>query len=262
MIKEIFPIPAFRDNYIWAFHDPVAGTACVVDPGDAGPVLAWLARMELHLTHILVTHHHPDHTGGLPALVEACAPRVLGPANSPINGIDQGLQDGDRVTVLGVLFEVLTVPGHTLDHIAFYAPAPGDQPVPALFCGDTLFAAGCGRIFEGDPRMMYRSLQKLAQLDHHSRVFCTHEYTLANLRFAAAVEPGNPAISRRLAEVSAGRSANRPSLPSTIAQELLTNPFLRCTEPEPRQSAESRSGRVLHEESAVFAELRSWKDSF
>ena len=262
VLKDIFPVPAFRDNYLWTFVDGDSVCACVVDPGDAEPVIEYLESRQLRLSHILITHHHADHTGGLDTLSKRYAPQVYGPANSRIQGITTALGDGDSFELFGTTMEVLTVPGHTLDHIAYYAASPGDIDAPALFCGDTLFAAGCGRLFEGDPAMMYASLQKLARFEGKTRVYCTHEYTLNNLRFASAVEPGNQAIQNRVRMESAKREAGTPTLPSTLELELSTNPFLRCEDSSLAQIAEVKAGHPLQGAVEVFATLRQWKDSF
>lgn len=262
MIKDIFPVPAFEDNYIWAFSDATGKQACVVDPGDAEPVVAYLRQTGRTLSHVLITHHHADHTGGLQKLTELFSPLVYGPENPAIHGVSHRLAEGAQFELFGCDFEILEVPGHTLDHIAYLVANPGNDEDPALFCGDTLFAAGCGRIFEGNPPMMYESLQKLARLDGATRVFCTHEYTLANLRFAVAVEPGNTALQERVQLESSKRERAIPTLPSTVDRELATNPFLRCNQPSLRRAAETRAGQSLPGNVEVFATLRNWKNSF
>jgi hydroxyacylglutathione hydrolase len=254
---QIDPIEAFSDNYIWWLsHD---GEAAVVDPGDAGPVLARLSAEQCKLTAILVTHHHPDHVGGVAALVEATGARVYGPAHEHIPCRDVALHEGARFDLLATQFAVLDVPGHTAGHIAYYC---GQLAPPALFCGDTLFAAGCGRLFEGTPEQMLASLDKLAALPPATRVYCAHEYTLANLRFAAAAEPGNPAVAQRTAHAAALRHAGQPTVPSTVAEERLTNPFLRSGEHALRASAAQRDARAATDRVASFAALRAWKDGF
>ncbi|MEX2131704.1 MAG: hydroxyacylglutathione hydrolase [Pseudohongiellaceae bacterium] len=262
MIKDIFPIPAFTDNYIWAFHDHDSRSACVVDPGAAQPVLDYLQSAGLELTHVLITHHHADHTGGLAELARQFNLTVYGPTNCAVKEITQRLDDGDRIEVFGVGFQVLAIPGHTLDHIGYFAASPGDQPNPLVFCGDTLFAAGCGRIFEGNPAMMYSSLQRLAHLDGNTRIYCTHEYTLANLKFASAVQPANSNVMNRVKQEAAKRNNSQPTLPSTLAMELATNPFLRCSDPELACIAEQKAGQSLASPVDVFATLRTWKDNF
>lgn len=257
---QIDALPAFSDNYLWLLQDPTSRHCAVVDPGDAAPVLAWLAAHPgWQLCDILVTHHHADHVGGVEQLKRATDARVLGPAKERIPARDLALDGGERVEVLGLPFDVLAVPGHTLGHIAYYHPS-AEQSL--LFCGDTLFAAGCGRIFEGTAAQMYESLRRLAALPGNTRVYCAHEYTLSNLRFAQAVEPDNPDVARRLAEVSQWRAAGRISLPSTIALELATNPFLRSHEPAVAKKVDERDGPLEPAPSAVFASLRAWKDRF
>ncbi len=255
---KIEPIAAFSDNYIWLLHD--ASGAWVVDPGDAAVVVAAIERIARPLLGILITHHHFDHTGGVEELVARYQPRVVGPANQAIKGVQTRLGKGDSVDVLGVRFRVLEVPGHTLDHIAYYAPDA--RPEPLLFCGDTLFAAGCGRVFEGTPPMMYASLQQLAALPPNTRVFCAHEYTLANLNFAAAVEPGEPAIKHRISRDRARREQGQPTVPSSLAEELQTNPFLRCDQPAVEAAATAHAGQPLGDAESVFAQIRAWKNSF
>ncbi|MDH4610473.1 hydroxyacylglutathione hydrolase [Pseudomonas sp. BN102] len=259
MIK-IDALPAFSDNYLWLLQDAESRCCAVVDPGDAAPVLAWLeAHPGWRLTDILVTHHHADHVGGVARLKDACGSRVLGPAQERIPARDQALGEGDRVQVLGLEFQIFEVPGHTLGHIAYYHEDAGQ---PLLFCGDTLFAAGCGRLFEGTPEQMHRSLSRLATLPAATQVYCTHEYTLSNLRFAKAVEPANPNTAERFARVSRLRERGDISLPSTIALELATNPFLRVTETSVKQMADERAGRENPTPVEVFATLRAWKDQF
>lgn len=257
MIK-IDALPAFSDNYIWLLQDLESRRCAVVDPGDAAPVLAWLAAHPgWQLSDILVTHHHFDHVGGVERLKAASGARVLGPAQENIPARDLALREGEHVEVLGQLFRVLEVPGHTLGHIAYY-----QAEQHWLFCGDTLFAAGCGRLFEGSAEQMHDSLSRLAALPGQTQVYCTHEYTLSNLRFAQAVEPDNPQIAQRLAEVSTWRQAGRISLPSNLALERATNPFLRSAEPAVKARIDERDGPQQRSASEVFAELRAWKDHF
>jgi len=249
------PIPAFDDNYLWLL---VRGPdAAVVDPGDADPVLQRLQQRKLALRAILVTHHHGDHVGGVAALARATGARVYGPRDERIPARDVAVGDGDRIDVLGVTFDVLEVPGHTLGHIAYHAAAQR-----LLFCGDTLFAAGCGRLFEGTAAQMTASLAGLASLPADTRVYCAHEYTLSNLRFALAVEPGNEALRERQHRCRALRDRGEPTVPSTIGEELATNPFLRCAVPAVRDAAEARAGRSLPTTEAVFAVVREWKNAF
>lgn len=257
---NIDPIPAFQDNYIWLLRHSGGNTACVVDPGDAAPVVEALTARDLRLSAILVTHHHPDHVGGVAQLVAEYGATVYGPESPYFKGADVILRDGDTCRVLDLEFHVMTVPGHTLDHIAYYHHTPGSPP--ALFPGDTLFAGGCGRLFEGTPEQMHHSLDRLAKLPGNTRIFCAHEYTLANLRFATAVEPGNAALKRRLAEVEALRKKNVPTLPSTLNQEKATNPFLRSAEITVTAAAERHSGKPCPGSVATFAAIRAWKDAF
>lgn len=257
---QIDALPAFSDNYIWLLQDATRRRCAVVDPGDAAPVQAWLAaHPDWTLSDILVTHHHHDHVGGVAQLKETFGARVLGPAGERIPACDLALEDGDEVEVLGLDFKVLHVPGHTLGHIAYYHT---DAEAPLLFCGDTLFAGGCGRLFEGTPAQMHASLSRLAALPGGTRVYCTHEYTLSNLRFARAVEPENARLAARFAEVSAWREEGRISLPSNIALERATNPFLRVAESSVKKAADERSGEQIRSPEGVFAVIRQWKDSF
>ncbi|MDO8862355.1 hydroxyacylglutathione hydrolase [Haliea sp. E1-2-M8] len=257
----IEPLAAFSDNYIWLLRDSGSRRCFVVDPGDAAPVLAILERDQLELAGVLITHHHFDHVGGLEELIAHSDPVVYGPRNPAITGISRPLQAGASIEVLGLEFSVIAVPGHTLDHIAYYHAGSSGQP-PLLFCGDTLFAGGCGRMFEGTAPVMYASLASLAALPGATRVYCAHEYTQANLRFARAVEPDNSDLARRAAEVAAARERGEPTVPSELAVELTTNPFLRCEEPA-LVAALRRQGKWQGEKpEEVFAALRTWKDSF
>jgi hydroxyacylglutathione hydrolase len=256
------PVPAFSDNYIWLLADS-AGNALVVDPGDAAPVCAALARGSYRLRGVLVTHHHPDHVGGVAALAELNPGLVVyGPRASPAAAcITHPLDDGACLELLGQMVEVLAVPGHTLDHLAYLFPA-SPAHAPLLFCGDTLFAGGCGRLFEGSAAQMHASLERLAALPAETLVHCAHEYTLSNLRFARAVEPGNSALATREIADSGRRARNEPTVPSTLALERATNPFLRSAEPAVRAAARERAGRELSRNEEVFAVIRSWKDSY
>lgn len=255
---QIDALPAFNDNYIWLLQDAGSRHCAVVDPGDAAPVLAWL---ESHpgwtLSDILITHHHFDHVGGVETLKRATGARVAGPAAEQIPARDIDLNDNDTIELLGLRFEVMAVPGHTLGHIAYYQ---AEQAL--LFCGDTLFAGGCGRLFEGTPQQMHQSLSRLANLPGETAVYCTHEYTLSNLRFAHAVEPNNTRLNARLTEVTRWREEGRISLPSTIELERATNPFLRTAEPAVIAASQGHDDRQSSEPSGVFASLRSWKDTF
>ncbi|RLQ22951.1 hydroxyacylglutathione hydrolase [Seongchinamella sediminis] len=255
---NIRPIEAFSDNYIWLITADEHRQAFVVDPGDATVVEQALAAEELDLVGILITHHHFDHVGGLAELKAAHQPLVYGPDNPAIEGIDRRVTAGDRVDVLGQSFSVMEVPGHTLDHIAYFAG--GDTPL--LFCGDTLFAGGCGRLFEGTAPMMHRSLQSLMELPASTRVYCAHEYTLANLAFAQAVEPDNEALARRMAEARAARDRGEATVPSTLALERATNPFVRCDSAELQAALQAQQRLEDASPAAVFATVRAWKDNF
>jgi len=255
---NLIPLPAFQDNYLWLLHD--GQRALVVDPGDAGPVRAFLAEHGLQLDAILVTHHHPDHVGGVDALRDATGARVYGPRRERIPEPLTRLAEGDRIEVLGLSFEVLDVPGHTAGHIAYYCQ--DFQGAPLLFCGDTLFSAGCGRLFEGTPRQMFDSLARLAALPGATRVCCTHEYTLGNLKFATAVEPGNSQLIHYRQQCEERRSRGEPTLPSTIALENEVNPFLRTRQPAVAQAAHRHGGADAADPVAVFAALRQWKNEF
>ncbi|WP_431276699.1 hydroxyacylglutathione hydrolase [Variovorax ureilyticus] len=262
----LVPLPAFADNYIWMLQD--GRNAIVVDPGDAAPVFEALQRDNLQLAAILVTHHHADHTGGVAALHEATGAPVFGPARERIPEPFTPLAHGDRADVLGLRFEIIDVPGHTAGHIAYFLPAnaintsAGDL-APLVFCGDTLFSGGCGRLFEGTPAQMLASLDALSALPGSTRVCCTHEYTLANLRFAHAVEPGNADLAQYTAQCEALRARGEPTLPSQLATERRINPFLRSRESTVRLAVQAHAGLSAHApETEVFAALRQWKNDF
>ncbi|WP_373187666.1 hydroxyacylglutathione hydrolase [Halopseudomonas sp.] len=257
---EFLALPAFQDNYIWLILDPQRQEAAVVDPGDAVPVITWLGRHpEYQLRHVLVTHHHRDHTGGLATLKAATDCLVWGPAAESISGVDRQLKDGDQLNILGKTLQVYAVPGHTLGHIAFYCDEPAE---PWLLSGDTLFAGGCGRLFEGTAEQMHASLERLAALPEATSVYCAHEYTQANLRFARAVEPENNDIKVRLEVVDDLRAAGRITLPSSIGLERRTNPFLRSTEPAVIATASRQQNAPLSAGVETFAAIRGWKDGF
>ncbi|MES2688636.1 MAG: hydroxyacylglutathione hydrolase [Pseudomonadota bacterium] len=253
----LIPIPAFNDNYLWLLHD--GRRALIVDPGDAAPVQRVLLENGLHLESILVTHHHPDHTGGVAELHKATGAPVYGPAREAIPEPFKRLQDGDTVRALGLDFEVIDVPGHTAGHIAFFTPEMDGRPL--LFCGDTLFSGGCGKLFEGTPAQMLASLDRLAALPGNTRVCCTHEYTLSNLRFALAVEPDNSELIGYHARCTALRADGKPTLPTSMAQELLINPFLR-TRQTTVMAAARRFDPASHDDNSVFAAIRQWKNQF
>ena len=257
---HILTVPAFNDNYLWLIHD--GEHAAVVDPGDAAPVRAALAAHNLRLTAILLTHHHADHIGGVPALLQEWQAPVFGPRNDGIALVTDALDEGDRVRLegLGLELDVIEVPGHTLGHIAYVARRDGPD---WLFCGDTLFGAGCGRLFEGTPRQMAASLAKLAALPDDTLVYCAHEYTMSNLRFAQAVEPDNGALAARVESDAALRAAGQPTIPSLIGVERATNPFLRCDQAGIVHSL-VEAGRLAPGAAPLetFAALREWKNTF
>lgn len=269
----LIPIPAFADNYLWLLHD--GKHALVVDPGDAGPVLRVLEQHSLQLKSILVTHHHADHTGGVDALRNASGARVYGPATERIPQPFEPLTQGDTAHALGIDFQVLDIPGHTAGHIAYFSASvkfivcnadgvpieSGGAVRPLLFCGDTLFSGGCGRLFEGTPAQMLASLDKLAALPAETVVCCTHEYTLANLRFASAVEPANSELMAYQDRCTSLRERDQPTLPTSIAQERLINPFLR-TRQAAIMDAARRFDDSARDETTVFAAIRQWKNQF
>lgn len=251
---KVEPVRAFEDNYIWVLRDgPVAA---VVDPGDGEPVLEFLDREGLSLSAILATHHHGDHVGGNEELLARWRVPVFGPRDPRIDTVTHPVGEGDEIEVprLGLRMRVLEIPGHTRTHIGYYGS-------PGLFCGDTLFACGCGRLFEGTPQQMVQSLDKLAALPDETLVYCAHEYTLSNIRFALAVEPGNAALHERAGHERATRERDAPTLPSRIGLEKATNPFLRCTAPEVVAAAR-RHDPAAAERVAVFAAIREWKNRF
>ncbi|MET0335945.1 MAG: hydroxyacylglutathione hydrolase [Rhizobacter sp.] len=251
-------LPAFSDNYIWMLHD--GRQALVVDPGESGPVERALDAQGLVLAGILVTHHHGDHVGGLSALRSRLQGPIFGPAREKIPEPFTPVNGGDHVELLGLRFEVIDVPGHTAGHIAyFHTPTDGESPI--LFCGDTLFSGGCGRLFEGTPAQMHVSLSRLAALPGATRVCCAHEYTLSNLKFANAVEPHNDGLQAYTAHCEQLRAQDQPTLPSTIERERGINPFLRCSVPEVQQAAQSQ-GAASNGDVDVLAALRTWKNNF
>ena len=256
---NLLPLPAFSDNYIWLLHN--ARQAIVVDPGDAAPVLQALDQLGLELQTILVTHHHADHVGGVAELRQTTGAKVYGPAREKIPQPAQALKHGQQIEVLGLRLNVLDVPGHTAGHIAYHG-VPEDG-TPLLFCGDTLFSGGCGRLFEGTPAQMLASLDSLAALPRETRVCCAHEYTLANLRFACAVEPLNSALLHHTSLCERLRAQGQPTLPSTLAVECQINPFLRTRIPTVAHAAQSFAPSIDPTDAvAVFAALREWKNEF
>lgn len=253
----LLPLPAFDDNYIWMLHD--GHQALVVDPGDEVPVLQALQTRQLQLKAILVTHHHVDHVGGVAELRAATGASVYGPAGEAMPEPLQRMADGDTLALLGLHFTVLNVPGHTAGHIAWYSPDVDGQPL--LFCGDTLFSGGCGRLFEGTPAQMLASLDRLAALPGATRVCCAHEYTLSNLRFARTVEPDNATLQQYARQCEEQRARRQPTLPSTLALEREINPFLRSRQPAIAQAVHARSP-AASDAISVFAALREWKNEF
>jgi hydroxyacylglutathione hydrolase len=254
---QISPVRAFADNYIWAIHAPAdPRQVVVVDPGDAEPVRQFLSGNDLRLAGILMTHHHPDHVGGVAELLREGSVQAFGPANERIPGDPARMREGDRAAfpALGLDFAVLDIPGHTAGHIAYVGH-------DVVFSGDTLFSAGCGRVFEGTAEQMSASLAKLAALPERTLVYCGHEYTVNNLAFALAVEPDNATAAEYLETCRAKRSRNEATVPSSIGQERNVNPFLRCDRHTVKQVAEARAGRRLNQ-AEVFAVIRQWKDGF
>lgn len=250
---KISSIPAFKDNYIWLLTGENR-RAAVVDPGDAAPVLACLESNHLVLESILITHHHADHQGGIAELLEHHSPQVFGPENESITGCSQPLHGGETISVLGYPVRVLAVPGHTLGHLAYVVDG-------AVFCGDTLFGAGCGRLFEGTPSQMFAALKVLGEMADQTRIYCAHEYTAMNLPFAAAVEPDNAEVQERIRRVTEMRSLQQSTVPLSLLEEKATNPFLRCSEPAVIASA-MQHGAVDTSPESVFAALRQWRNNF
>jgi len=257
---QLIPLPALSDNYIWLLRK--GSHAVVVDPGVAEPVTQYLARHGLVLDAILLTHHHGDHVGGVDELVSATGAKVYGPIGETLPRCDVRLKENDEITLehLNLTLSILDIPGHTAGHIAYFGYLNASQP--AVFCGDTLFAAGCGRLFEGTPAQMVESLGKLKELPLDTLVCCAHEYTLANLRWALQVEPGNQALQQRWQAAQRLRAEGLPTLPSTIGLELETNPFCRPLQQSVSDAATAYAGRPLTSAVAVFASLREWKNNF
>ncbi|MDA1107218.1 MAG: hydroxyacylglutathione hydrolase [Proteobacteria bacterium] len=252
---QVNPVPAFKDNYIWLIGHTDSRQVAIVDPGDARPMLDALQGQSLTPCAILLTHHHRDHVGGVTELLRHFDIPVYGPAHEPVPALTHPLREGDRVALpdIGLTLSVLDVPGHTRGAIAYYGHG-------CLFCGDTLFTAGCGYLFEGTPPQMYHSLSKLAALAPETQVYCGHEYTLDNLSFARVVEPRNADISARITEATRLRARNLPTVPALLALELRTNPFLRCHTPVVIAAAESHARRPLSTPAEVFGVVRRWKD--
>ena len=254
---QITPIPAFSDNYIWMIGSAAGPDVAVVDPGEAGTVLAEIEARNLMLTAILLTHHHGDHVGGVEELLSSHSVPVFGPAHERIDGVDRPVRGGDAISVpeLDLSLRVTDVPGHTAGHVAYL----GSE---FALVGDTVFAGGCGRVFEGTMEQMHGSLTRLAALPPETALYCAHEYTLTNLRFALEVEPNNLALQQRLTDAVRTRAADRPTVPSSLAEELATNPFLRCGHHDVVAAAETRAGGPLESDTEVFAVIRGWKDEW
>ena len=260
-MEPVLHVPAFEDNYIWLIRSrapaPDNRLVAIVDPGDADPVLAALEREQLVPAAILCTHHHHDHVGGVMDLLRHYPLPVYGPATERIPGITHPVRDGDRVHIpaMAISLQVLGVPGHTAGHISYYGHG-------LLFCGDTLFSAGCGRLFEGTAEQMHTSLSRLAALPGDTAVYCAHEYTRSNLQFALAVEPDNRETRKYLDRVQAQRAAGLPTLPSSIGLERQINPFLRTAVDGVINAADKHAGSPQNNPTLVFAALRRWKDNF
>lgn len=250
------PIPALRDNYIWCIINPSNQQCAIVDPGVAEPVIQYLEANQLKLSAILITHHHQDHTGGIAALAPYCQ-RVYGPANENILGVTHRVKEGNEINLpqLETKFEVLDIPGHTSGHVAYYTPG-------MVFCGDTLFTAGCGRLFEGTATQLWQSLQKLANLPNDTLVYCGHEYTAANLKFALAVDSDNPTLIERISNTAELRANHQPTVPAQLSLEKQTNPFLRVTEAAIISAVNQYFKESNTDKITVFARLRTWKDHF
>ena len=255
---NVTPLNAFNDNYIWVIHSPDTNAVSVVDPGDANPVIDYIEQNKLKLESILITHHHNDHIGGVQRLKKQYQCTVFASKHDNQSFADHNLVEGDEVSIIDdtYQFDVIEVPGHTMGHIAFYGHK-------SLFCGDTLFKAGCGRMFEGTPPVFHESLQKLAVLPPETEVYCAHEYTLANLKFALSVEPNNPDIQKEINKSQQLRAQNKPTLPSTIGQELSFNPFLRCDKASVQETAtNARQEKTFSDPVRTFATIRQLKDNF
>lgn len=255
---NLIPLPAFSDNYIWLI--PSQGRALVVDPGQAEPVTRWLTEHQHSLDCILVTHHHGDHTGGVASLQHQWGAKVYGPASESLPFEYQPLRQGDSILWGDLAFQVLDVPGHTSGHIAYWTQPSAQDPI--LFCGDTLFSGGCGRIFEGTPAQMLQAMDALSALPGQTRVCCAHEYTLSNLKFAMAVEPDNLALQAYVKQCQQRRSENLPTLPAQLATELKINPFLRSRQNSVIQAVQAYAPQTPNQDVEIFANLRSWKNNF
>jgi hydroxyacylglutathione hydrolase len=257
---NIIPIPALKDNYIWLVIDTTSSCCVVVDPGEADPVLDALQAQSLKPVGILLTHHHADHTAGVTALLKNHTMPVFGPKQETISSVTHSLVDREKIQIrnmlLGnILFKTISIPGHTHGHVAYYTNGH-------LFCGDTLFTGGCGRVFEGTMAQMDASLQRLAALPDATHIYCGHEYTTANLNFARVVEPDNKDLQQRIKDTHQLRERGLPTVPSTLGLEKATNPFLRCEKTQVKKAAEDYCGQRLDTPVAVFTVLRGWKNVF
>lgn len=253
--EKIIPIPALKDNYIWLFFDKQSNETWIIDPGAADPVFETLKKLQLSLSGILITHHHHDHSGGVKELLTKFNVPVYASYKSPLSFITHRVRQNDEIRSKGIPFKVLEIPGHTLDHLAYVTNSH-------VFCGDTLFSIGCGKIFEGTPELMYHSLQKLAALPDTTKIYSGHEYTLANLKFAEHIEPHNPQISHKIAQVKQCIVNGLPSLPALLGDEKMLNPFLRCEQPSIIQAVTKYANQSLNNPVEVFAHLREWKNQF
>lgn len=255
---KITPLAVLDDNYIWIIQDPNSNNVAVVDPGDGTAVSCYLKENHLHLNSIFITHHHLDHTQGISELATRYRPTIFGPKNSKVEGITNAVANGDKINLFDHNVNVIAAPGHTLDHLLFLL----ESKTLHLFCGDTLFSAGCGKLFEGTPQQMFNTLQKIKKLPINTYIYPAHEYSLANLKFAKEVEPDNREVTRIYEEYSCKVNAGQPTLPSNIQTELLINPFLRTGKPEITNSIRNRNNEKIETEIQVFTALRSWKDSY
>ncbi|MGY8872313.1 MAG: hydroxyacylglutathione hydrolase [Pseudomonadales bacterium] len=255
---KITPLPILQDNYVWLIQDPKSNQVAAVDPGDGPAVIHYLEENNLTLNAILITHNHPDHVEGVPELIANYQPKVFGPKISYVKYITNPVREGDEVNIFGYKFKILDAPGHTLDHILYFV----DGILPFLFCGDTLFSAGCGKLFEGSPKQMFNTLQKIKSLPKSTLIYPAHEYSIMNLDFAKEVEPRNSDIFRIYKKYSLKLNSGQSTLPSSIETELLINPFLRTDKPEVIVAAEKRLNRNIEMEETTFSTLRMWKDSY
>lgn len=258
---HIIPLKAFSDNYIWVIFSPDNRKVAVVDPGDSRPVIKFLEDNKLTLDSILITHYHNDHIGGVQELKDRYQCHVYASKHDKLAFADTELDEGDQISLFedSYHFSILHLPGHTMGHIGYYGTANGRD---LIFCGDTLFRVGCGRMFEGTPQIFYQSLQKLAQLPPNTLVYCTHEYTMANIAFAKSIEPNNPDLLELEGNCRQLRAQDTETLPSTIESELKTNPFLRCSKPSVIQAGEHAESKSLSDPVETFATIRRLKDNF